>query len=544
MPSKPTATSIIPIGFGLSGYEFMAKKDEQNAASKSFDVGIGVGMDAIWGGGLVEDRWVADEKLKQVQVQVTMFQAAPMIYNCDGEKLYGEMTDYVDDHSDIGGAAFGGGEGSAGARLTREDINGCQGGQMSPRLKQWQSNISQSESGRKEFYMGAGMCPYTLCHYLEHFYGISVDFLTAQRLCEKKCVNVEAVFNTTGSNAKAYHIRVVDSSGKRGFKGGQNNVKGQVIDYDILDLTMGMMMTKTFSDIITFTHKNFGNVNGGGKLEFPWYDKGYDYKRACVPGYSPEGIAQLGLNFKNMDAVFNPVGHCVWHTQGRTQHGAQPIARVRYFVDPNMQDKARSVIPNLPDEFFTTNYANLGAAEWASGSIDLSQFSDTSQLMIGVADKLAASIRGSHAFHYGGPYLRPSGQPFPTFTSGNGCVDCDGYVNWVLLEAGIVNNTGLCNISAAQWTASHINKSIINGYQAVDIGRDITKAIPGDIMVFGLDGAHHCGIYVRGAGSSLVEYGMGNEGRVTGSKSMPGGTWGTNKLARIIRIVKPKEGEA
>lgn len=110
--SLQLSSGKIPLGFGLSGYSSKSSTSNQSQENlNQFNAGIGTmsTSDAVWSGGLVDDRWVIDENLKQVQVQVSCFQSVPLVYEHDGKNSYAEMRDEVGDApSVVGGGAFTG----------------------------------------------------------------------------------------------------------------------------------------------------------------------------------------------------------------------------------------------------------------------------------------------------------------------------------------------------------------------------------------------------------------------------------------------------
>lgn len=547
----PDLISKIPIGFNLEGYNFI-NSTQANTAPTAF-----VGIDTNWEGALIDDQWVADTNLKQVQVQTTIYQSAPLQYISEGKKYYGEVYDKQDKHSDIGGGAFAGGAGAIGARLFAPDINNCTDGKLSPKLQTWAENIDQSEKGRKDFYVGAAIATATLSDYLNHFYNLGVTPTQAYKLGSQKIVCAETLFNTNGSMGKAFRIKIVDvASGDKsraGTKGTTNG--GMYYQYDVFDIMTSLLLLNDFSEICYFSSKELNTVVNQGDLSFPWASAGYNYKKGQIPGYGPQGIANLGLIFESKAGTQIPGGHAMFKTKGLTNDRSHHVARVRFFVDPENRDKAKSIIPNLPEDFFQTNYADKGTAYFNTAT--LSNYLSVGALIEDYAFKI---------MRYG-QYLKNQGKPMswgtcglrkeanqgatvgsgknsyyiPAYRSTGGKCNCDAFVNWVLLESGVTNSTSIHNkYNAKDWTAAAINGQLNAGYSAIKVP-DITQATPGDILVYdykdGNDGGH-CAIFKSLSGASITGYGMGSDDKAGGNTSIPTGEPSTRTLKEIIRIVK------
>ena len=549
----PDLISRIPIGFNLDGYDFL-NSSEASASPTAFSSG---GIDANWEGGLVDDRWVADTSLKQIQVQVTNFQSAPLQYISEGKKYYGEIYDGVDDYSYTGTGAFTGnptGKGCIGARLGTKDINDCQNGKLSTTLQTWSESLAQSESGRKDFYCGVAIAPKTIVDYLSHFYNLNVTGQQVVDIAKKKILCVEVLFNMTGTQGKAYRFKVVDAASGADSSGGTKGTMnhGMYYDYDVLDIMTAILLLNDFSEICTFTSKELNLVVNQGDLNFPWASAGYNYKKGQIPGYGPASLAGLGLVYESKAGTQISGSRALFKTKGLTHDRQHNIARARYFVDPENKETAKNIIPNLPDEFFQTNYSNKATAYF--NTTPLTNYNSIGDLVKDYAAKIMLY----------GKYLKEMKKPMvwgscklskntnqgtttnigttpyyiPAYRSTGGKCNCDAFVNWVLLEGGITNDVNLQSEEARNWTAAMLNGRLNPGYSAIKVP-DITQAQPGDILVYDYkNGKGHCAIFDSLSGASISGYGMGNDEKCGGNTTIPGGEPSTKSLKEIIRIVK------
>lgn len=547
----PEILSKIPIGFNLEGYDFVQQSTE--TAPSVFG-----GVDATWEGGLVDDRWVSDESLKQVQVQVTNYQSAPLQYEADGKKYYGEARDGQDNFSDNGQARFSGpgGDGLIGAQLHPHDINDCTGGKLSKKLQTWAENLNTSEKGRKDFYCGVAIATKAVADYLNYFYKIGTDGNKVTALAEKKILCVEMLFNTMGSQGRAFRFKIVDclSSGNStaATKGTINH--GQFCEYDVIDMMTPLLLLKDHSEIAYFKSGTLNEVVNEGVLTFPWASAGYNYKKAQIPGYGPTGIASLGLTHESKAGVIFQ-GYAKFKIKTQTK-GGLGIARARYFVDQENAEIAKSVIPNLPDDFFRTNYADKGTAYF-----NISPMANYSSVGAKLADygskimRYARYLRGKGSpmrYGGGGELQRKDTQPkedtatvdnatgkyyIPMWRINNGVCDCDVFVNWVLLESGITSNASIgASHSANQWNANMLNQYLNPGYKAVAVP-DITQAETGDILVYGRGKtSSHAAIFDSYTGGAITGYGFGTLKKASGNSTIPCGEPASSDLIAIIRI--------
>lgn len=453
---------------------------------------------------------------------------------------------------------------------------------LNKKLSTWANNIDLSEKGRKEFYVGCGIQPWTLAHYLSHFYDINTNWTQASKLCGKKIVCAEVVFNL-GSTAKAFRIKVVDSAGEWNGQKGTGNIasKNTYYYYDVLDIQIALACHSIMSEFVTInckeskTGKKFGQLNNG-PIKFPWYNSNYDYKKAKIYGYGPSAEQLKDLDMEEQ-VICKFVPSCSWKIHGYAPN-TWPLARVRFFVDKENADIARQIYSDLPDEFFQTNFSDGGNAVWiGANSMDAS--TPVNARIVAAANKILGWITTYKQgdFDYVGdepdkPYTfivqnregvssQAANSMTPVYTPSPNRIDCDGFVNWVLLEAQLTTNTTFYkNISAAEWDAGKVNSILSEGYSAVTVVEakndsiDISKITSGDILIFGRgtyasgNPVHHAAICSR-RGVDIQEYGAGMQSRLSperyhntddqGNKTYD--TKGMNvvsHLTRAIRIVK------
>lgn len=525
----PDVVSKIPIGFNLDGYDFVSKS---NTESSSFAMS---GVDAAWSGGLTDNRWVSDESLKQVQFECTNFQSVPLIYiNQEGKKQYvilSDRTGYEDGVGTSGDSAYGGSI-YADCKLASKNV-----------LEAWSEKNKKFNGGASdEFSVGVGICPVTLANYINHFYNLPMDVNRAEKLAQTHALCVEVLYNTSETQGKALRLKVVDSSGQGGgYQGSYNRTGGWKYAYDVLDTMGAVMVTNAFDGIATMPNTKLGLLNGS-ELYFPWKDQSYNYKTGTIPGYSPTALMSLGLIDSEEKVPLCSVGFKSHHTvQGHA------LARGRFFADEGDSDKIRKVIPDIPDDFFKTNYADGSMADF---NVSLVGISDAAERIRIMAKTLSGNIANQHFYYGNGSFIADDSGKFK-YKSKNNTIDCDTFVDWVLTEAGIkttpAGSIG-AGIKARDWTADRINREIASGYKAVDIGTDVSNAQVGDILIWGKGSLSHAGIFGGLTNSKVTEYGMGwwtYTGRTadsphspTTAKTQPHNSMSPSGLSRIIRIAK------
>lgn len=523
----PEIVSKIPIGFNLDGYDFLQRSD---SGASTFDGTSGV--DAAWGGGLEDNRWVADKSLKQVQFECTHFQSVPLIHiNQEGKKEYvvlSDATGLVDKVGDTGDSAYGGSI-FADCKLTNTEV-----------FNKWAKKNRDYNGGNcDDFTCGCGICPITLRDYLNHFYNLGIGQDKAEALCQTHALCVEVLYNVSVSQGRALRVKVVDSSGNTGYQGSLNNSGGWNYSYDVLDTMAAVLLSSDFKDVAVFNNTKYGILNGD-ELYFPWKDKRYNYRTGTIPGYSVTELQNLGL--EATDHTVGATASLGWkshYTVGQ-QHNA--VARGRFFAEQTDRDKILRVIPEMPNDFFVTNYTEGAVANYNT-SIDLSQYSSISAAIADTAKKIFSEYINypnpqSHPLHYihADVGLTRVGDNFPKYIPQNG-INCDAFVNWVLLEAGVTNDTGFGDrTTASDWSANNLSTILIPGYKVVSF-QDISQAEAGDILVY-ISPNSHCAIFDRLENGSVKGYGMGTESKASGEKSMPAFEPGTSGLKEILRILK------
>lgn len=519
----PSLFSKIPIGFNLDGYDFL---NSSSTAPSSFNGGTASGVDAAWGGGLVDKRWVADADLKQVQFQGTHFQSVPLIYhNTSGEKEYAILSDHtgqVDNVGYKGGSTYGA---SIYADCSLSNTE---------KLTKWSNENKQYHGGScDDFTCGVAISWVTLRDYLQHFYNLSITDQQAKNICYTHKLNVEVLYNTSASQGKAFRLRVVDSPGNSGWPGSYNHSGHFYYTYDLLDTMTAILLTKGFEDVVILRNTEYNQILNGDNLYFPWKNQTYNYKNAQIPGYSPTNLMSLGLKdmCKRVKSTQN-VGWRSHYTVGPNKH---PVSRGRFFVDPEFKSKILEIVPTMSDDFFSTNYS-VGQIAAFSG-YDISNYSSVGEAIYSKAQEVYKVILANKNMSYGrGDLKKVSTQSFPLFNTSNNLIDCDGYANWVLLECGITNNTVLHGVSAELWSPEYVNQSINPEYKAVEVP-NVSDLQKGDILVYG-KGKSHVGIFQQFEGSTLKQMGMGRDAYVKGTEPQPSGSWSSSYLVHMIRIVK------
>lgn len=497
------------------------------------------GVDAAWSGGLVDNRWVADDSLKQVQFECTNFQSVPLAYiNAEGKKQYVILSD---------GTGFKDGVGTTGDSAYAGSIFAdCKLANKS-QLDAWgEKNKKYNGGSSDDFSVGVAVCPVTVADYISHFYKISMDVSKAEALAKTHALCLELLYNTTETQGKAFRLKVVDSTGQGGgYQGSLNRTGGWKYAYDCVDTMGAVMLTKAFADIITLPNTKFGILNSD-KLYFPWKDQTYNYKTATIQGYSPSQLLSLGLQDSEEKISLCAVGFKAHHkAQGHA------LARGRFFADEADKDKIRQVVPNMPDEFFKTNYADGSIANF---SFDLSQFTSVGAAIRDMAAKVMKYAKylksQNNPMKYGGCSIRQYAAQsssvtidkesyyIPAYRSSTGLCNCDAFVNWVLLECGLTKDTKIQDLEAKNWSASDLATRLSSGYSAIKVP-DITAAEAGDILVYDYKNGHgHCAIFESVSGASISGYGMGSDSKCSGDSSIPAGEPSTSSLKEIIRVVK------
>lgn len=540
--------NIISIGFNLDGYTLK----DNSAATAGEGISIGGDGTGTYGGGVVTDwgsleldegRWVKDQSLKQVAVQCSFYQNTPAQYtNSEGKTGYvclGDTTGIVDGAGDAGGLAFGGA--IAGGLYMKKESNQSKYGTGS-KIRTW---LNQYESGRTNFVCGCGVSPNTITDYLNHFYpGINADKKKhVYPLLRAKILNAEIVYNIGGGQGKAVRLKIVDSPGdNNGSKGTAFKYKkdGKLhvtpYDYDVFDTMLCCLLTSDFDGVVKI---GTPRRNGVSNVSFPF--KSYNYKTATIDGYGPDAILSYDFTEKSID----PVSFITWTSSGpKSETFKWPLGKVRFFIDEENRGKAQQILPNCPDDLFKTNYSVGQTTSMGSFNGTLNLTGVINNDIVRAAQMIDDFIRRTNQFTYGSHKVPDPKNPSKTITqfdgggaffrkpdnagdiwgrysypgnwiigknnSHNGMAyhtDCSHYVTWVLNEVGILSASS--QFGSASF-ANMENMKLNNNYKAIKVP-SVAEILPGDILVWTLNGRHHAGIAAI-AGNNSDHYGMGATG--------------------------------
>lgn len=535
----------IAIGFGLSGYQ-----TKTSDASSSSAMGAGGYATASWSDAeTVGDRYIKDDTLKQILVQITCFQSAPLRWQhpTDGT-TYINCYDNVDSFSDsINGFS--------------NRIIGCT---MDPQLEK--AKEAESKLNGKDFDSGYAICWQTLSAYLNHFYNLNVGrekIYGSNGLLGSGLVKAELFINTGGGEGRAIRLCPVDSAGNSGYKGSSCFPGPHIAKYDKFDINVSLTLTKAFEGVVkTYSSKHKCPINTG-QLDFPWKDSEYDWRTGKIIGYNPkEMLSWKGKNKfgkandtpADCDIIFTSKVNTNEFRNGRDV--SKPLARVRFFTD-NLE-AARQIVPGLPDEFAKTNYTE-GATAAFNANDDASNYSTIGGLIVNKAQELKAfmatenSKSSSSVFYYNMvsnsaspcniPNWRFNYYPNKDF-SNRRAVCCGSFVSWVLGISGICKDGVVTLPTSVSTTPNSIKNLLKPEYDVRDIGSNISQAMRGDVLVFAGGGAHHLAIFDRFENGRIYEWGAGGNSSINSPNATPSSSKNQSNLKYIIRIVNANQSIA
>lgn len=556
----PTAevkkSNKISIGFGLEGYVIESKQSPIPTSVST------AGMSGYGGTVEVNGDYVVDDSLKQGFYRITFFQTFPLSYNENGiEKWvsFKDMTALLD-----GSESFSGGL-SLGQELTcpdlgpsyvtasnRDSSNIRHGAQeantyTTMHLKKIISNLKSFYENKKigngkDFVNGVALSTVnTTVPYFNHFYpslGITKEKVWALR--NRGLLNVEVVFRW-GSQEKgrAFRFKVVDDGPPAAT----------------LDLMGVILATNPFNTFTKFSGQRGGKQISDALREgysFPFSNEQYDYKSGVIPGYGPQWLMDTCL--KEMTTEITGTARTTFYENLGNK------VRVRIFIDEDRKGEALSLVPNLPDEIFKTNYQEGEETSFGTSTSKIELSDDVNANILKVAAHLDQFIKNTNkqkanTFTYGhtsgnsgcaggGQFVKKATQQqvdpiwlgydgewiFLPNNASDGFklhTDCSHYVTWVLNECQIISSNyqyGTATMPSGM--------SFQPGYKYIKLN-SVGDIMPGDLLLWKTNGRHHAGIAAQ-QGNNSLHYGMGATSYMTNTAN-PHNDPSASEFYRIVK---------
>lgn len=533
---KPNSSNKIAIGFGLDGYTIKA---DAPAAPTSINVSINSGVE-------LDGHYMRDLSLKQDYTDLAHYLSFPI--ECPEENglseyaIFKSPTGKMDSMYNVGTLAHGGAYCPLLGASPPGSANSVSSG-IGQRIAAVSTKLTDYGAQNQNFTVGAAVSTNTIVEYFKHFYpDNNVTASDVNKLCAKGLLNAEVLFNFGGGKGKAFRIKIVDIC----------NEDNKFYIMSVFFMTQALKAYCPLSG--TYLEKGYSDARNDG-FKFPFETVKYDYKTGTIPGFNIDyikGIAdQIRYDFSGTGS-FIKFGGDVTETK----------CRVRYFIDPERKGEAEAICTTLPEEIYSTNYAEGATASFETTSISIiSGDVDNDkilQVMMQLGQKIANWSLQVGDKQYGITYARAGG----SFTKGNSkfgtqywwpnldkicqdpdrkkhgpgpAIDCSSFVSWVLLEAGVItpgyqlssasfiNRGGRCE-ALSRFTPGHTLQLITN---------------PADVRMGDIqwnDG--HIGFAAQD-GSLRRQFGMGGEMGIGKFRAGIMGDASTNASARYAwRVMK------
>lgn len=193
----------------------------------------------------------------------------------------------------------------------------------------------------------------------------------------------------------------------------------------------------------------------GDTVKFPFADKKYDYINGEIPGFSPEAVKSwvtsscLYNNVKT--SPFKAYYGEVIAGPKRPDNGHSMI-RVKFYIDPSKKEAAEKKIgKSLPDALFKPNYDGEVVDISETLTIANSNITDNSSIWERIYDsgvrisqllrQRAAQNPGAPLYKVGRNLVRSNDNNFIVVSQKG--TDCSGGAFWILVNAGIILPEGI-----------------------------------------------------------------------------------------------------
>lgn len=437
--SSSSSSGKIALGFGLDGYTIKA---DNPPAPTSINVSISTGVE-------LDGHYMADASLKQDYTDLAHYLSFPI--EVPGENglseyaIFKSPTGKMESMYNVGTLAHGGAYCPILGASPPGSANSASSG-IGQRIAAVATKLTDYGAQNQNFTVGAAVSTNTIVEYFKHFYpDNNVTANDINKLCAKGLLNAEVLFNFGGGRGKAYRIKIVDSC-KEDNK------------FYVMSAFFMTQALKAYCPLSgTYLEKGYSDARNDG-FKFPFENAKYDYKTGTIPGFNVnyiKGIAdQIRYDFSGTGSFIKFGGDMT-----------EVKCRVRYFIDSEKKGEAAAICPNLPEEIYSTNYAEGASATFETTSISIISGDVDNEKILQVMMMLGQKIanwslqvgdkrypityaRAGGSFVAGGskfgtqywwPNLDKICQDKDTVKHAPGpAIDCSSFVTWVLLEAGVI----------------------------------------------------------------------------------------------------------
>lgn len=435
----------------------------------------------------VEDGvYITDESLKQVYIEMTVFQSFPV------QMEDGKYTFVTDNTSTTDGAGTN----------TGGLAHNCNGGQCGFCDNFDEGILNSQLENVKNFKVGASIGHSYGTQYLQKFYPevkwSSGDFGTLKRA---GLIIAEMVIPTSSTQGKPVRCTLVDNGP---FHKWAIDVMGS---FCLLDEVKDLFRIKAVKA------DGSAQVVDGNSLKFPFADKQYDYINGEIPGFSPTAIK----SWLNPNCLYNGVktspfkryyGECKAGPK-RSDNGHSMI-RVKFYIDPTKRDEAeKKVGKKLPDDLFKPNYSGETVNIGGTPSYSSNELVDNASIWeriyksgVEISNLLVqrAAANPGVKLYKNGRELKKSSENGLSVVSTAG-TDCSAGAFWILVNAGLIEptslalsppNTGYMRAYKNGWPS---NLKLAAGIKVVPVS--IENVQPGDLILWdrNKDSNNHLLIY-------------------------------------------------
>lgn len=437
--SSTSSSGKIAIGFGLDGYTIKA---DNPAAPTSINVSISTGVE-------LDGHYMRDTSLKQDYTDLAHYLSFPIEYS--GENGLNEFavfkspTGKMESMYNVGTLAHGGAYCPLLGASPPGSANSASSG-IGQRIAAVSTKLNDYGAQNQNFTVGAAVSTNTIVEYFKHFYpNNNVTASDINKLCAKGLLNAEVLFNFGGGRGKAFRIKIVD-------------ICKEDNKFYVMSVFFMTQALKAYCPLAgTYLEKGYSDARNDG-FKFPFESTKYDYKTGTIPGFNINYIKGIADRIRY---DFSGTGSFVKFGGDVTE----VKCRVRYFIDSEKKGEAGAICTTLPEEIYSTNYAEGESATFETTSISIISGDVNNENILQVMMQLGQKIanwslqvgdkrypityaRAGGSFVAGGSkfgtqYWWPNLDKIvqdknPAKHKPGPGIDCSSFVTWVLLEAGVI----------------------------------------------------------------------------------------------------------
>lgn len=516
-PAAPSSSGKIALGFGLDGYTIKA---DNPAGASSINVSISTGVE-------LDGHYMADASLKQDYTDLAHYLSFPI--EVPGENglseyaIFKSPTGKMESMYNVGTLAHGGAYCPILGASPPGSANSASSG-IGQRIAAVATKLNDYGAANQNFTVGAAVSTNTIVEYFKHFYpDNNVTASDINKLCAKGLLNAEVLFNFGGGRGKAYRIKIVDSC-KEDNK------------FYVMSAFFMTQALKAYCPLSgTYLEKGYSDARNDG-FKFPFENAKYDYRTGTIPGFNVNYIKRIADQIRY---DFSGTGSFIKFGGDMTE----VKCRVRYFIDADKRGEAAAICPNLPEEIYSTNYAEGASAAFETTSISIISGDVDNEKILQVIMVLGQKIANwslPEKDANGIIVQRPTSyaQTGGVFTAGNSkfgttywwsgldritkwgnhrrgpSIDCSSFVTWVLLEAGAI--TGGNQFSSSSFINRGGKCEALGRFKPGHTLQLITN--PADVRMGDIQwNSGHIGFCAQD-GSFRRQFGMGGEGGIDAFK--------------------------